>query len=46
MYKITPLKQAEISVPLGVVNMLHDMRTLITGPVYVWLIEGKNEKKF
>lgn len=44
MYKITPLKQAEISVPLGVVLMMHDMGTLITGPVYVWLIEGKNEK--
>lgn len=43
MYVIKPLKQAEITVPLGVVHMLGDMTRLIGGPVYVWYLEG--EKK-
>ncbi|MET1123682.1 MAG: N-acyl homoserine lactonase family protein [Archaeoglobaceae archaeon] len=43
MYRIVPLKQAEISVPLGVVQMLGDMRLMATGPVYVWLVEGEEK---
>ncbi|MCS7144729.1 MAG: N-acyl homoserine lactonase family protein [Archaeoglobaceae archaeon] len=44
MFRIKPLKQAEISVPLGAVAMLGDMRFLVSGPVYVWLIEGGDKK--
>lgn len=44
MFRIKPLKQAEISVPLGAVVMLGDMRFLVSGPVYVWLIEGEDKK--
>lgn len=44
MFRIKPLKQAEISVPLGAVAMLGDMRLLASGPVYVWLIEGEDQK--
>jgi len=44
MFRIKPLKQAEISVPLGAVVMLSDMRLLASGPVYVWLIESENSK--
>lgn len=44
MYKIKPLKQAQISAPLGVVFMLGDMTRLITAPVYVWYIEGNDMK--
>ena len=44
MYKIMPLKVAEISVPLGVTIMMGDMRVMATGPVYVWVIDGGDEK--
>ena len=44
MYKIMPLKQAEITAPVGVTFMLGHMRVLTTGPVYVWVIEGDGEK--
>ncbi|WP_202320298.1 N-acyl homoserine lactonase family protein [Archaeoglobus neptunius] len=44
MYRITPLKMAEISVPIGVVQMMGDMRALVTGPVFVWVIDGGDEK--
>jgi glyoxylase-like metal-dependent hydrolase (beta-lactamase superfamily II) len=44
MFRIKPLKQAEISVPIGAVAMLNDMRILATGPVYVWLIESEDRK--
>ncbi|MEM2214795.1 MAG: N-acyl homoserine lactonase family protein [Candidatus Nezhaarchaeales archaeon] len=44
MYKIIPLKQAEISVPLSLVMMMGDARTIVTGPVYVWVIDGRDEK--
>ncbi len=35
MYRIMPLKVAEISVPLGAVVMMGDMRVMTTGSVYV-----------
>jgi len=44
MYRIFPLKVAEISVPLGAVVMMGDMRVMTTGPVYVWVIDGGDEK--
>ncbi|MBO8180557.1 MAG: N-acyl homoserine lactonase family protein [Archaeoglobus sp.] len=44
MYRIMPLKVAEISVPLGAVLMMGDMRVMTTGPVYVWVIDGEDEK--
>jgi N-acyl homoserine lactone hydrolase len=44
MYRIRPLKQAEISVPLGAVAMFADMRVLVSGPVYVWLLESGDRK--
>ncbi|MBO8181522.1 MAG: N-acyl homoserine lactonase family protein [Archaeoglobus sp.] len=44
MYTIKPLKQAEIMAPLGVVQMLGDMSSLIVAPVFVWLIEGNDRK--
>ncbi len=44
MYRIVPLKMAEITVPFGVVQMLGDMKSMITGPIYVWVIEGGDEK--
>ena len=44
MYTIKPLKQAEIMAPLGVVQMLGDMSSLVVAPVFVWLIEGNNRK--
>ena len=44
MYTIRPLKQAEIMAPLGVVQMLGDMNSLIVAPVFVWLIEGNDTK--
>jgi glyoxylase-like metal-dependent hydrolase (beta-lactamase superfamily II) len=40
MYTIRPLKQAEIMVPLGVVQILGDMQRLVVGPVYIWYLEG------
>lgn len=36
MYKIMPLKQAEITVPLRLVIMMGDARAFASGPVYVW----------
>ena len=44
MYRIKPLKQAEISAPLGVTVMLGDMTKFMTAPVYVWYIEGGDTK--
>ncbi len=44
MYKIIPIKQAEISAPLGVVFMFGNMNELVTAPVYVWYIEGEGRK--
>lgn len=44
MFRIIPLKQAELSVPLGLVVMLGDMRFIVSGPVFVWLIEGGEKK--
>jgi len=44
LYRIMPLKQAEITVPLGLVIMMEDVRALVSGPVYVWVIEGESEK--
>lgn len=44
MFRIKPLKQAEITVPIGVVAMLGDMRFMVSGPVYIWLIEGEDKK--
>ncbi len=44
MYTIRPLKQAEIMAPVGVLQMLGDMSSLIVAPVYVWLIEGNDRK--
>jgi glyoxylase-like metal-dependent hydrolase (beta-lactamase superfamily II) len=44
LYRIMPLKQAEITVPLGLVIMMGDVRALVSGPVYVWVIEGGSER--
>ncbi|MDI9643292.1 MAG: N-acyl homoserine lactonase family protein [Archaeoglobales archaeon] len=44
MFKIKPLKQAEVKVPLGIVAMLADMRYIVSGPVYVWLISDGEKK--
>ncbi len=44
MYRIKPLTQGEIMAPIGVLQILGDMSTLITAPVYVWLIEGNDRK--
>lgn len=44
LYRIRPLKQAEIAAPLGVGIMLGDMTKFITAPVYVWYIEGGDVK--
>ncbi len=44
LYRIKPLKQAEITAPLGVTIMLGDMTKFVNAPVYVWYIEGGNEK--
>lgn len=44
MYKIMPLKQAEIMAPLGVTFMLGDMNTFVTAPVYVWYVESGDRK--
>ncbi|MCS7130632.1 MAG: N-acyl homoserine lactonase family protein [Archaeoglobaceae archaeon] len=44
MFQIKPLKQAEVKVPLGVVAMLADMRYIVSGPVYVWLISDGEKK--
>ncbi len=44
LYRIRPLKQAQIAVPLGVVFMLGDMSRLINGPVFVWYVEGNDRK--
>ncbi|MBO8181299.1 MAG: N-acyl homoserine lactonase family protein [Archaeoglobus sp.] len=44
MYRIKPLKQGEIMAPMGVLQILGDMSTLIVAPIYVWLIEGENRK--
>ncbi|MCS7139113.1 MAG: N-acyl homoserine lactonase family protein [Candidatus Nezhaarchaeota archaeon] len=44
MYNIRPLKQAEIDAPIGVAIMMGDMRTLVTGTIYIWVIEGEGER--
>ncbi len=40
MYTIKPLKQADITAPLGVTFMLGDMTKFVTAPVFVWLVDG------
>jgi glyoxylase-like metal-dependent hydrolase (beta-lactamase superfamily II) len=44
MYRIRPLKQAEIVSPLGVAQMLGDMKSFVIAPVFIWLIEGEDGK--
>ncbi len=44
MRVIRPLKQAEITAPLGVSFMLGDMTRLVTAPVFVWYIGGGEER--
>ena len=42
-YKLYPLKQAEITGPLGAAVMLEDMRTFATVPVFIYYIEGADK---
>ncbi|MFW6333766.1 MAG: N-acyl homoserine lactonase family protein [Desulfosalsimonas sp.] len=44
LYKIHPLKVAEITAPLGVLAMMGDMQTYVTAPVFVFYLEGGNQK--
>jgi glyoxylase-like metal-dependent hydrolase (beta-lactamase superfamily II) len=44
LYKIHPLKVAEITAPLGVLAMMGDMQTYVTAPVFVFYLEGGSRK--
>lgn len=44
LYRIHPLKVAEITAPLGVLAMMGDMQTYVTAPVFVFYLEGGPRK--
>ncbi len=43
-YRIRPLIQSYITAPLGVAFYMGDMRTFVTTAVYIWYIEGGDQK--
>ncbi len=43
-YKIHVLKVADFSVPLTMLSLVGDLNSLITGPVFIWYIEGGGKK--
>ena len=44
-YTIRPLKQAELTAPLGVLAMMGDMRSFVVAPVFVFYLENTGSKK-
>lgn len=44
LFKIYPLKVAEIMAPLGVLAMMGDMQSFVTAPVFIFYLEGGSKK--
>lgn len=44
MYTLVPLRQAEITAPMGIGMLMGDMTQRVTAPVYVWYVEGGEKK--
>jgi glyoxylase-like metal-dependent hydrolase (beta-lactamase superfamily II) len=43
-YRLVPLKQAELTVPMGMGMMMGDMTQWVNAPVYVWCVKGGKRK--
>jgi glyoxylase-like metal-dependent hydrolase (beta-lactamase superfamily II) len=43
-YKIHVLKVADFTVPLTMISLVGDLNSTITGPVFIWYIEGDGKK--